>query len=242
MVGTVVYIRPNAQYGESAQDTGLGSFLDTSADCGDIFLRNRTADNGGGELEGFLGIGFHGSEVHFTVTILSTSAGLLRVLAVHVNRLGKGLFVRNLRCAHVGLYVELTQQTVYDDIQMQLAHTGDDGLASLLVRADAEGRIFLCQLDQSVAHLVLAGLGLGLDCDVDNRLRELHGLQDNGILLITDRIAGTGDLEANRGSDIAGVNLVQLISLVGVHLKDTSNTLLLALCCIQYIGTGVQAS
>ena len=125
---------------------------------------------------------------------------------------------------------------------MQLAHTGDDGLASLLVRADAEGRIFLCQLDQSVAHLVLAGLGLGLDCDVDNRLRELHGLQDNGILLITDRIAGTGDLEANRGSDIAGVNLVQLISLVGVHLKDTSNTLLLALRCVQYIRTGVQTS
>ena len=32
------------------------------------------------------------------------------------------------------------------------------------------------------------------------------------------------------------------MSLICVHLKDTSNTLLLALCCIQYIRTGAQST
>ena len=46
VVGTVVYVSVNAQYWESAEDTGLGSLFDTLADCRDVFLRNRTADNG----------------------------------------------------------------------------------------------------------------------------------------------------------------------------------------------------
>ena len=125
---------------------------------------------------------------------------------------------------------------------MELAHTGDNGLASLFIGTYAEGRVLLSQLNQRIAHLILACFGLRLDSDIDNRLWEFHGLQDNRILLITDGITGGSHLKANCCCDITGVNPVQLVSLVGVHLKDTSNTLLLALCCIQYIGTGVQAS
>ena len=180
--------------------------------------------------------------MYFTVSVLSASAGLSRVLAVHVNSLGKGLLVSNLRSAYVCLYVELTQQTVYNNIQMQLAHTGDDGLSRLLVGTYPEGGILLGQLYQSLAHLVLAGLGLGLDCDIDNRLRELHGLQDYRVLLITDGVTGGGVLKAYCGSDIAGVNLIQLASLVGVHLKDTANTLFLALGGVEHIGTGIHGS
>ena len=47
MVGTVVYICAYAQYRESAKDTSLCSLFDTLADSRDVFLRNRTADNGG---------------------------------------------------------------------------------------------------------------------------------------------------------------------------------------------------
>ena len=60
------------------------------------------------------------------------------------------------------------------------------------------------------------------------------------MLLITDGITGCGELESDCGSDIAGVNLIQLLSLVGVHLKDTANTLFLALCGIEHVGTGIQ--
>ena len=54
MVGTIEYIRVYTQYRESAENTGLGSFLDTLADSRNVLLRNRTADNRGFELEGLL--------------------------------------------------------------------------------------------------------------------------------------------------------------------------------------------
>ena len=142
------------------------------------------------------------------MTVLSTTTGLLRVLAVNVNSLCEGLLISNLRSAYVSLYVELTQQTVYDDIQMKLAHTGNDGLACFFVCSDTEGRILLRQLYKSIAHLVLACLGLWLDRDIDNRLRELHGLQDNRMLLITDGIAGGCGLETNSSSNITGIYAV----------------------------------
>ena len=100
------------------------------------------------------------------------------------------------------------------------------------IGVDTEGRILFCKLCKSLAHLVLSGFRLRLDGDVDNRLRELHGLQDNRMLLVADGITGRRRLEADSGSDISGVNLVKLLSLVGMHLKDTANTLFLALRCI----------
>ena len=85
--------------------------------------------------------------MNLTVTVLSTTTRLLCILAVNVNGLGKGLLVSNLRSAYVSLYVELTQQTVYDNIQMKLAHTGDNGLSGLFVCTNLESRIFFCQLN-----------------------------------------------------------------------------------------------
>ena len=43
------------------------------------------------------------------------------------------LFVVNLRCTLVNLYTELTTETVYDNIKVELTHTADDGLASLMI-------------------------------------------------------------------------------------------------------------
>ena len=82
MVRTVVNGCVYTQYRESAKDTSLSSLLDTFADCGDILLRDRSADNGGIKFEGLLAVGIHGLELHFTMTVLSTSTGLLCVLAI----------------------------------------------------------------------------------------------------------------------------------------------------------------
>ena len=68
---------------------------------------------------------------------------------------------------------------------MELAHAGDDRLAGLLVGADLEGRVFLGEREERLAQLVLVGLGLGLDGDVDDRLGELDVLEH-------DRLARVG--------------------------------------------------
>src|SRR5699024_6262417 len=143
-----------------------------------------------------LAIGIHGGEDNFTVTILTTSAGLSCILAVHGNFLGEGLLVSNLGSTYVCLYVEFAKQTVYDNLQMQLAHTGNNGLAGFAVRVNTEGGILFSKLCQRNTHLILTSFGLGLDGDVNNRLGELHGLQDYRMLLIADGVTGSGDLKS----------------------------------------------
>ena len=242
MVGTVENVSTYTNNRESAKDTALGSLFDTLANCRDIFLRNRTADNAGLELEQLLAVRIHRLEVNLTVTVLTTSTGLLCVLTVNINSLGDCFLVCNLRCTNVCFNLELTKQTVYDDLQVELTHTSDDGLTSFLIGMSTEGRVFFSKLCQSLAHLALTSLGLRLDCKLDNRLRELHGLKDYRMLLITDCITGSRKLEAYCCSDITGVNLIQLLTLICVHLHDTAYTLLLALGSIQNIGTGIQCT
>src|SRR5699024_7610388 len=202
MVRTVIYVGVYADNRESSQDTCLHSFFDTFAYSRDVFFGNRTADNSRFEFEGLFGIVVHRLEFNFTVTILTTSTGLFCIFAVHISRFCDGLFVCNLRSAYVCFYLELTQQSVYDDFQMKLAHTCDDGLTGLLIGVSTECGVFLCQFCQRLAQFALAGFRLRLDSQFDNRFREFHGFQNNRMLLVTDGITGGGYLESDRCSDI----------------------------------------
>ena len=62
------------------------------------------------------------------------------------------------------------------------------------------------------------------------------------MLLITDSITCCGDLKSYCCCDISRVNFVDLATAVSMHLYDTTNTLFLLLCSIQYIRTGVQCT
>ena len=125
---------------------------------------------------------------------------------------------------------------------MQLAHAGDDGLAGLLVGVDLEGRVLLGELLQTHGELVLLGLGLGLDGDVDNGIGEVHGLEDDGMALVAQGLAGRRVLEADGRDDVARGAIVDIMLLVGMHLEDATNALLLAVVGIDDIGTGVQTT
>ena len=125
---------------------------------------------------------------------------------------------------------------------MQLAHAGDDGLARLLVGVDLEGRILLGELLQADGQLVLLCLGLGLDGDVDNRVREVHGLEDDGMVLIAQRLAGGGVLQADDGDDVTCLAVVDVDLLGCVHLEQTADALALAANGVVRVGAGIQAT
>ena len=108
---------------------------------------------------------------------------------------------------------------------MQLAHTGDDGLPGFLIGVGLKGGIFLSQLGQGNAHLLLAGLGLRLNGHPDHRLGEDHGLQDNGVVLIAEGVASGGVLDTHSCSDVAGVHHVDVLPVIGVHLQNPAQTL-----------------
>ena len=112
---------------------------------------------------------------------------------------------------------------------MQLAHTSNDGLAGLFIGVGLEGRILFGQLCQRDAHLLVAGLGLRLNGNADNGLRELHGLQNDGMILITQSITSGGVLQTNNSSDITCIAAVDILAVVGVHLQDAAHTLLVVL-------------
>ena len=117
--------------------------------------------------------------------------------------LARTLAVGNLRLADVRLDLELAQQTVDDDLQVELAHAGDDGLTGFVVGGDAERRVLLGELLKSEAHLVLLSLGLRLDGNVDNRIGELHGLENDRSVLVAERVTRGGVLQANYGNNVA---------------------------------------
>ena len=111
---------------------------------------------------------------------------------------------------------------------MQLAHAADDGLAALLVCADGEGRVFLCELCKSVAELVEVFLSLGLYGDTDNGIGEVHGLEGDGSTLVGEGVTGVNVLEADACADVACADAVNGVLVVGVHLEQTAHAFLLA--------------
>ena len=98
------------------------------------------------------------------MTVLTATAGLLDILAFDFDRLADRFAVSHLRRAHVRLHAEFALHAVNQNFQVQLTHTGDDGLTGFFVGVDAEGRIFFRQTSQRNTHLLLVDLGLRLHC------------------------------------------------------------------------------
>src|SRR6266498_1999915 len=103
--------------------------------------------------------------------------------------------------------LEFPPHALDDDLEVQLAHAADDRLGGLGIGVHAERRIFLGQLRQRDAQLVLVRLGLRLDGDGDDGVREAHRLENDRVRLVAQRIAGARVLQPDRGGDVAGAHL-----------------------------------
>ena len=93
------------------------------------------------------------------------------------------------------------------------------------IRMNLERRIFLRQLVQSDAHLLLIGLGFRLDGDGNHRLREIHRFEKDLLVLIADRVAGRDVAKPDGGGDVAGEHVFDFFALVRVHLQQTADAL-----------------
>ncbi len=106
--------------------------------------------------------------------------------------------VSHLGLADVGFHAEFALHAVDQNFEVEFAHAGNDGLARLFIRANAERRVFLRQALQRDAHLFLVALGLGLHGLRDHRLREHHALQQRRRdSMIAQRFAGGHVLQAH---------------------------------------------
>ena len=222
----------------AGENTELHRLLDTGVDRRDVLLGDATTGDGVDELVAearLLGLDRDDDAGELTRT---TGLLLVRVLVL-LDRLAQGLAVGHLRLADIGLHMELTLHAVDEDVQVKLAHTGDDGLAGLLVGVDAEGRILLDETLNGVRQLLLIGLRLRLDGLLDHGSREGHRLKDDRVARVAESLTSGGVLEAHDGADHASTDALDLLTLVGVHLVDLADALLLALGAVEHLVASV---
>ena len=161
------------------------------------------------------------------VAVLAAATGLLDQFAFAVRRRGDRLAIGDLRLARVRVDLELAQHAVANDLEVQLAHAGDDRLAGVFVGEDLEGRIFFGQPLQRDRHLFLVLLRLRLDRHRDNRVREGRRLEQDRKIFIAQRVAGGDVLDADDRRDVAGVTGVDVLALVGLDLDQAADALAL---------------
>ena len=196
-----------AVHRETTQNTILHRTLETFLYGRNEFFRNITASHLVLELQAaFFVVLIYRTYVYDNIGKLTTTSGLFLVHLTQVDCLRNSLLVIHLRFTLVAFYLKLTFQTVDNNIQMQLTHTGNYRLASLLVSLHSECRIFFGQLCQTVRQLVQVFLRFRLYRNTDNRIREVHRLQYDRSILIAQSITRTDILETDTGTDITGTD------------------------------------
>jgi hypothetical protein len=106
-------------------------------------------------------------------------------------------------------------------------------MPAMLVRLDRESRVFLDQTAEGLAHLFTVGLGLRLDGHGNDRFREGRRLELDVEILHAKRVARLDVLDADDGGDVARVDHVELVALVGLDLDEAADTL--ALVCARIV-------
>ena len=163
------------------------------------------------------------------VAVLPFTAGLADKLAFHLfDRFADRLAIGHLRTPDIRLNAKLSLHAVDDNLQMQLAHPGNDRLAGLLVSMQTKRRIFRRQPLQGDTHFLLIGFGFRFNRQRNHRLRELHPFEGNHRIRGAQRVAGSDILQADAGGNIPGVQFVHLMAIVGLHQHDASDAFFLA--------------
>jgi len=84
------------------------------------------------------------------------------------------------------------------------------------------------ELGERDAHLLLVTFVFGLDGERNDGFGEDDGFEQDRALLVAEGVAGEGGLQTDARGDVAGVDLVDFLALVGVQADDASETLAFA--------------
>src|SRR5690606_27732224 len=230
VVGTVQEHSLDVHDRVAGHDAALQGVLDARVHARDVLARDAATGDLVLELVEHAVLGVHErAEGQLDLRELAGATGLLLVGEVELlHRPLDGLAVGDLRLADVRLDVELAAHAVHEHVDVELAHALDDRLAGLLVQLDLEGGVLLGELLDRDAELLLVALGLGLDGHGDHGVREGHRLELDRVRRIGQGVTGGGVLQTDERVDVAREGLIDGVLLVGVHLEELPDALLLA--------------
>ena len=103
-----------------------------------------------------------------------------------------------------------------------------------VIGCDAERGILGHELGERDAELLLVGLRLRLDRDLDHRLGKFHLLEDHRLLRIAQQCRRCALLEAGQRHDVAGISLLDVLAVVGVHQQHAADALLAILGRVEH--------
>src|SRR5215208_4867412 len=240
VVRTVDQLDPDIDHGVARDNAGIQRFPDALIDAWDVLPRDDAPDDLVVELVACLVVVLG---VDDRVAVLAPATRLPHEPALDaLHALADGLAVSDLRTADVRVNPELAQEPVDDDLQVQLAHAGDDGLPGLLVAANGERRVLFGEPLERHGELLLVGFRLGLDGLPDNGLGEAHLLEHDLLLIIRrdERVARPRIGEADGSNELASIDLISLLAAVGVQLQETPYALASALGGVHHVGAGLE--
>ena len=137
------------------------------------------------------------------VAVLAAAARLLLVLALPLGAPLDRLLVGDARRQQQHVDVVLALHALDHHLHVHAAHAGDQQLLGLGIEVMVDGGVFLGDAGQRGGDLVLVAARLGLDGEVDGRLRERDPGQLEGLRFLAERVAGVGVLELGHHPDLA---------------------------------------
>src|SRR5699024_7105147 len=166
---------------------------------------------------------------------LTRTTGLLLVGVVQrLNRLADGLAVSKLWGTNVRFDLVFALHALNTHVQGHLGHTIVNRLAGLYVQFIGEGWVLSSKLLNSGSQLLLVSLVLRLDGNLDNWIREVHGLEDDWVCSVGQGVTSGGVLLADDCVDVTSYWLFNRVFFVGVPLEQLTNAFLLALGAVLY--------
>ena len=134
-----------------------------------------------------------------------------------------GLAVGNLGLTNVSVNLELAEQTVDDDLEVQLAHARNGAHARFLVEMRKQGGILFRVAGQSlVEHLAFIGVP-GLEGEGDDGGVGLDGFQPD-VNPLRVRFARMGAAQANDSHNVSGGGAFELLPVICVQAVDAAHT------------------
>ncbi|EHP84112.1 hypothetical protein GeomeDRAFT_3259 [Geobacter metallireducens RCH3] len=223
---------------EPSEHTRVHSLLYPLINSRNILARHNATLNGINKLVSLAGL----LRLHLDpdMAILTTTPGLTHKFTLDLDLFGHSFTIGNLRLTNISLYLELSHETVNNNFKMKLTHARDNSLTSFLISPNTERRVFTGKLLKTDAKLLLIGLGLRLNSNRNNRLRELDGLKNYRRVLRTEGITSRSVLKTYSGSYVTSKNFLYFFTLVCVHLQKSTDTLFFTLCGVIYVRSRIK--
>src|SRR5262245_29538774 len=141
MIRTIIHRDLHIDYGIPRDDPVLHGLHDAGFDRWDVLLGDNSAHDR--IVKNKTAPSRQWRKAKSDMPILPTSATLTDKFSFAFCRPTNGLFVGNLWTRYVRCNLEFSRQPIYQNLQMELPHTSNDGLTGLFISTHAKGRIFL---------------------------------------------------------------------------------------------------